>query len=130
MLSFFVMTRLPPISTRTDTLFPYTTLFRSTHRDLDLVAVLDELVDLLHLGLIVVIIDVGTHLDLFDVLRLLRLAGLVGLFLRLVFEFADIEELGDGPLGVWLDLAEFETDHVCLLARPALIGKPEWRGER
>src|SRR3546814_15863549 len=27
---FFVMIRLPPRSTRTDTLFPYTTLFRST----------------------------------------------------------------------------------------------------
>src|SRR3546814_19727500 len=26
---FFVMIRRPPISTRTDTLFPYTTLFRS-----------------------------------------------------------------------------------------------------
>src|SRR3546814_21104608 len=26
---FFFMTRPPPISTRTDTLFPYTTLFRS-----------------------------------------------------------------------------------------------------
>src|SRR3546814_5003477 len=31
-LSFlFVMIRLPPSSTRTDTLFPYTTLFRSAH---------------------------------------------------------------------------------------------------
>src|SRR3546814_17469987 len=29
---FFVMIRRPPISTRTDTLFPYTTLFRS-HSD-------------------------------------------------------------------------------------------------
>src|SRR3546814_21152005 len=28
-LIFFVMIRLPPRSTRTDTLFPYTTLFRS-----------------------------------------------------------------------------------------------------
>src|SRR3546814_12230378 len=27
---FFLMTRRPPRSTRTDTLFPYTTLFRST----------------------------------------------------------------------------------------------------
>src|SRR3546814_247188 len=27
---FFLMLRRPPISTRTDTLFPYTTLFRST----------------------------------------------------------------------------------------------------
>src|SRR3546814_16538257 len=29
MLIFFLMTRLPPRSTRTDTLLPYTTLFRS-----------------------------------------------------------------------------------------------------
>src|SRR3546814_1343175 len=29
---FFVMIRRPPRSTRTDTLFPYTTLFRSTHQ--------------------------------------------------------------------------------------------------
>src|SRR3546814_2454479 len=28
---FFVMIRRPPRSTRTDTLFPYTTLFRSKH---------------------------------------------------------------------------------------------------
>src|SRR3546814_16759902 len=28
---FFVMIRRPPRSTRTDTLFPYTTLFRSVH---------------------------------------------------------------------------------------------------
>src|SRR3546814_15729430 len=30
---FFLMIRRPPRSTRTDTLFPYTTLFRSHHRD-------------------------------------------------------------------------------------------------
>src|SRR3546814_5862563 len=30
--SFFLMRRRPPRSTRTDTLFPYTTLFRSVHR--------------------------------------------------------------------------------------------------
>src|SRR3546814_12121825 len=29
---FFLMIRRPPRSTRTDTLFPYTTLFRSDHR--------------------------------------------------------------------------------------------------
>src|SRR3546814_16220553 len=29
---FFLMIRLPPRSTRTDTLFPYTTLFRSTDK--------------------------------------------------------------------------------------------------
>src|SRR3546814_3337460 len=32
---FFLMTRRPPRSTRTDTLFPYTTLFRSGPRDGD-----------------------------------------------------------------------------------------------
>src|SRR3546814_15583230 len=31
---FFLMIRRPPRSTRTDTLFPYTTLFRSDHREL------------------------------------------------------------------------------------------------
>src|SRR3546814_11585330 len=30
---FFLMIRLPPRSTRTDTLFPYTTLFRSRQRE-------------------------------------------------------------------------------------------------
>src|SRR3546814_20873315 len=30
-LCFFLMIRRPPRSTRTDTLFPYTTLFRSDH---------------------------------------------------------------------------------------------------
>src|SRR3546814_7655587 len=30
---FFLMIRRPPRSTRTDTLFPYTTLFRSGHGD-------------------------------------------------------------------------------------------------
>src|SRR3546814_14106690 len=34
---FFVMTRRPPRSTRTDTLFPYTTLFRSAQRPGDVV---------------------------------------------------------------------------------------------
>src|SRR3546814_11983359 len=32
LLCFFLMIRLPPRSTRTDTLFPYTTLFRSGRR--------------------------------------------------------------------------------------------------
>src|SRR3546814_19508032 len=32
---YFLMIRRQPISTRTDTLFPYTTLFRSRHRQAD-----------------------------------------------------------------------------------------------
>src|SRR3546814_20779447 len=35
MFFFFLMIRRPPRSTRTDTLFPYTTLFRSTETDGD-----------------------------------------------------------------------------------------------
>src|SRR3546814_2571016 len=37
MLLFFLMIRRPPISTRTDTLFPYTTLFRSGFSNFDTV---------------------------------------------------------------------------------------------
>src|SRR3546814_7731361 len=42
---FFLMIRRPPRSTRTDTLFPYTTLFRSK-RDLPLVVAARHAVDL------------------------------------------------------------------------------------
>src|SRR3546814_11866823 len=38
-LFVFLMTRRPPRSTRTDTLFPYTTLFRSRFRKEDMVEV-------------------------------------------------------------------------------------------
>src|SRR3546814_9957383 len=37
---FFLMIRRPPTSTRTDTLFPYTTLFRSVRPDKALIALL------------------------------------------------------------------------------------------
>src|SRR3546814_2935201 len=38
MFFFFLMIRRPPRSTRTDTLFPYTTLFRSVNQELNAVA--------------------------------------------------------------------------------------------
>src|SRR3546814_15528380 len=40
-LFFFLMIRRPPRSTRTDTLFPYTTLFRSPEQILDPLRVVD-----------------------------------------------------------------------------------------
>src|SRR3546814_5544332 len=40
---FFLMIRRPPRSTRTDTLFPYTTLFRSLRADFILMSELREL---------------------------------------------------------------------------------------
>src|SRR3546814_17929271 len=53
---FFLMIRRPPRSTRTDTLFPYTTLFRSVLLDGDPVLVELDL-DALGLGFLVPHID-------------------------------------------------------------------------
>ena len=88
---------------------------RKRMRDLHLVAFLEELEDLLHLRVIVVVVDVRTHLDLLDLLRLLLLALLVGLFLGLIFVAADVEELGDRRIGVGRDLDQVEADFL----RPA-----------
>src|SRR3546814_12968933 len=52
---FFLMCRSPPCSTRTDTLFPYATLFRSVH-GLAVALVVDERADLFILGLEVKVI--------------------------------------------------------------------------
>src|SRR5262245_58865239 len=83
--------------------------------ELYLVAFLEELEDLLHLGLIVVIVDVRTHFDLFDLLRLLALALLVGFFLRLVLVAANIEEFGDGRICPRADFNQVEADLLSLL---------------
>jgi hypothetical protein len=69
-------------------------------RHLYLVAFFQELHDRSHLRVIIMIVDVRTHLDLLDLLRLLGLAGEIRLLLRLVFEFADIEELAHRRVGV------------------------------
>jgi hypothetical protein len=68
-----------------------------------------------------VIIDVWAHLDLFDLLRLLALALLVGLFLGLIFIAADVEELGDGRICAWADLDQVEADLLGLFERFARI---------
>ena len=60
--------------------------------DLHLVAIVDELVHIAHLHVIIMIVDIRTHLDFLDVLRLLRLAREVRLFLRLVAMLADIQQ--------------------------------------
>jgi len=80
-----------------------------TQGDLDLVALLEEAVDRSHLHVVVVRIDVRPHLDLFDLDSALLLARLGGLFLRLVFVLAVIEDLTDRRLGVGCDLNQVET---------------------
>ena len=63
------------------------------------------------------VVDVRTHLDLLDLLRLLRLAGEIGLFLGLIFVFADVEELADRRIGIGRHLDEVEADFGGLLDR-------------
>src|SRR3546814_3901041 len=50
MLFFFLMIRRPPRSTRTDTLFPYTTLFRSTYNGVAILA-RDRAIDGVQIGI-------------------------------------------------------------------------------
>src|SRR5215831_18509353 len=78
-------------------------------RDLHLVAIFEEALDGAHLHVVIVIIDAGPHLDLFDFDDLLALAGFGGLLLLLVFVFAVIEDLGHGRGGVRRYLDEVET---------------------
>src|SRR5262249_4360597 len=79
-------------------------------RNLHLVAVFEEPLDGAHLHVVIVIIDAGPHLDLFDFDDLLPLAGFGGLLLLLVFVFAVIEDLGHRRRGIRRYLDEVETD--------------------
>jgi hypothetical protein len=54
-------------------------------------------------------VDVGPHLDLFDLDGALLLARLGGLLLRLVFVLAEIEDLADRRLGIGRNLDQVET---------------------
>src|SRR3546814_12846469 len=59
---FFVMIRRPPRSTRTDTLFPYTTLFRSDDAREDLV---EHLVEAVEQALVLHVDRAGQVIELF-----------------------------------------------------------------
>ena len=78
--------------------------------DLHLVALLEEGLDGLHLHLVVVVIDVRAHLDLFDFDDLLLLAGLVGLLLQLVLVASEIDDLDDRRIGLSRDLHQVQAD--------------------
>ncbi len=68
--------------------------------DLHLVAFLEEPFDRAHLHVVVVIVDGGAHLDLFDLDDLLMLARLGRLLLRLILVFAVVEDLADGRVSL------------------------------
>ena len=71
-----------------------------TQRNFDFIAFTDEFVDRLHLGLVIMIIDIGTHFNFFNFLRLLALAGKVGLFLGLIFKLTDVEIFCDWRISI------------------------------
>jgi hypothetical protein len=54
-------------------------------------------------------VDIGTHLDFFDLGGPLLLAGFVALFLLLILELAVIEYLANRRIGIWGDLNQIET---------------------
>src|SRR3546814_10743926 len=76
------MIRRPPRSTRTDTLFPYTTLFRSAVGRRD-IALRPE-----HLGHALAVIDVHLAAEGFDVECLLGIWGRVGFHRRAIGDAA------------------------------------------
>src|SRR3546814_2111462 len=76
------MIRRPPRSTRTDTLFPYTTLFRSAVGRRD-IALRHE-----HLGHALAVIDVHLAAEGFDVECLLGIWGRVGFHRRAIGDAA------------------------------------------
>src|SRR4029453_9316363 len=61
------------------------------------------------LPFVIVVVDVRAHLDLFDLDDLLVLTRLVRLFLRFVFVFAVVGNLGDWRNGIGGDLDQVET---------------------
>src|SRR5215210_2658882 len=66
---------------------------------LDLVPFAQEADGVLELEVVVVLVDVGPELDLFDVDDLLLLLRLVGLLLLLVEELAEVHDAADRRLG-------------------------------
>src|SRR6266545_1543420 len=87
--------------------------------DLDLVALLEEALDVALLGLVVVRVDLGPHLHLFERHQVLLAPGLLGLDGLLVLELRVVHQLADRRAGHRGDLDEVEVElaghpHRCL----------------
>ena len=96
---------------------------RKRMRHLHPVAILEKADDRLHLGLVVVGVDVGAKLDFLDLDDLLLLARLGRLLLRGVFEAAEIEHLGDRRGRVGGDDHQVEAQLLGLRQRIARIDR-------
>src|SRR5579863_3088923 len=75
---------------------------------LDLIAFFEESLHRAHFHVIIVIVDHRTEFDLLDLDDLLLLARLGGLLLRLIFVFAEVENLADRGDRIRRDLHQIE----------------------
>src|SRR6266508_18384 len=81
-------------------------------RDLDLVALLEEPLDVALLGLVVVRVDLGPHLHFLEHHEALLAPGLLGLDGLLVLVLRVVHQLADRRLGERCDLDEVEVELV------------------
>ncbi len=80
-----------------------------TQRDFHLIALFEEALNGATFNFIVMLIDIGPHLDLFDLNDFLLLLGFSLLFLLLVFVFPVIENFTDRRLCIWRNFDKIEA---------------------
>src|SRR6516162_6850559 len=80
-----------------------------TQGHLDLVAFLEESAHGFHFHVVIMVVDAGAELDLFDLDDLLPLASLIGFLLLEKSEAAVIEDLADRRGGIRGELDEIEA---------------------
>jgi hypothetical protein len=112
-----------------------------TQGDFHLVAFVDEGLHGAKFHLIVVLVDIGAHLDLFDLDDFLLLLGFVLLFLLFIFELAEVQDLHDRWVGVRADFKQVETNlkgalkrlaarhdagHFAVLIDQTYLGRPDF----
>ena len=69
--------------------------------DFHFVAVFQELKDVTHFHIVVIVVSVRTELDLFDLDDFLLFTRFVFAFLRLVFELTKVHNLTNRRIGIW-----------------------------
>ena len=79
---------------------------------LDLITFTKKFVHGPHFHIIIMMINIGAHLDLFDLNDFLLFAGFVSLFLRLVLELAVVEDFADRGLCLWRNLHQIQAGVV------------------
>ena len=79
------------------------------HRGFDLIAVAQEFARLTYFGVEIVIINVGSQADLFNLCLLLALTGLAFFPTFLVLELAVVHEPSDRRVGIWRNFDQIKA---------------------